>query len=84
MEIPLDPHKGVPILPPCGPKELRATDLLIFLLLIHNIRKDGLHVNSRFTKIGLGASMSRADVTDFMLRLAPSDKYVGEEPMLHP
>lgn len=84
VEIPLGPYRGIPILPPCGLKELRATDLLISLLLIYNIRKHGLHVNSRFTKIGLGASMPRVDVADFMLRLAPSDEYGGEGPTCPP
>ena len=32
--------------------------------------------------MGLGTSISRADVADFMLRLATNDEYVGEEPMI--
>jgi putative NADH-flavin reductase len=36
-----------------------------------------------YLKMGLGASISRTDVADFLLRLATSDEYVGEEPMLH-
>jgi uncharacterized protein YbjT (DUF2867 family) len=35
-----------------------------------------------YLKMGLGASIARADVADYLLRLATSDEQVGEEPML--
>jgi putative NADH-flavin reductase len=46
---------------------------------------DGPHTGKYrvgYLKMGLGARISRADVADFLLRLATSDDHVGEEPMI--